>query len=131
MATPKPQEKIEKTTAELVDELGRIEQQLEPHRVAMLQEDRLRAQIRERFDKSLPEDCFEVVGTEYSALVGARSIVSVVNNAKAYKALGQKRFTEIAKLTIAALERTKADLAGIVTREQTGTRSLRIFRKAA
>jgi hypothetical protein len=127
VATKQPQEK---TTAQLVDELGRIEQQLEPYRVAMLQEDRLRAQIRERFDKSEPADLFEVVGTEYSALVGARSIVSVVSNTKAMRALGQRKFTEIAKLTLAALERTKVDLAGIVTREQTGARSLRIFRRA-
>jgi hypothetical protein len=129
VATPKQTQ--EKTTAELVDELGRIEQQLDPHRVAMLQEDRLRAQIRERFEKSSATDLFEVHGTEYTALIGARSIVSVVNNSKAYKALGQKRFTEIAKLTLTALERTKIDLAGIITREQTGARSLRIFGRAA
>jgi hypothetical protein len=120
-----------KPVAGLVDELGRIEHKLEPYRLDIAREDALRKQIRERYDASPANQAFAIEGAEFTGAVGERGLVTVIDNVRAYKALGQKAFVAAANLTLAALERTKTDLAGIVRKEQTGTRSLRIFRKAA
>jgi len=114
---------------ELVDELGKIEHQLEPYRAAMAREDKLRLMIRARFDSSPAAEAFETAGERFAALVGARGNVSVIDNKRAFKALGAAAFQRIAKLTLAGLLRENVDTAGIVTQEQTGPRSLRIFRR--
>jgi hypothetical protein len=134
VAAPKTKETPQaqaKTVAELVDELGAVEQQLAPYRVAILLEERLRSQIRtllETFPAGAP---VEVRGERFTALVGCKAIVSTVDNKKAYKAIGQAAFLRAAKLTLAALEREGADLTGLVSRDQTGARSLRVFPRTA
>ena len=127
MATPTPKKQ---TIGELVDELGRVEARLEPHRIDMAREDKLREQIRAHYDDSPAAASFEAAGSEYTAMVGARAEVSTVDNKKALKALGQSNFVRIAKLTLAVLQRERIDTDGIVAKAQTGARSLRIFRRA-
>lgn len=128
-ATSKPEPK-QPTVAQLVDELGAIEQQLEPHRPAMLREDKLRAEIRAHFAEKPADQPFEAIGAKFSALVGACGLKSIIDNRRAFKLLGQSAFCRVATLTLAALEREKVDLTGIISKEQTGTRSLRVFRRA-
>jgi hypothetical protein len=121
----------EMTAAELTDELGRLEQRLEPHRIDIEREDKLRSEIRQRYDDQPANQSFEVAGNEYSAAIGERGNVTIIDNQRVLKAFGARRFAEIAKVTLGALQRTSNNVDALIRKEQIGPRSLRIFRKAA
>jgi hypothetical protein len=126
MATPNPKKSA---LACMVDELGQVEAALEPHRRLIAREDELRKIIRGHYEGAPAGEPYEVLGEKYTVLLGAKAQVKTVNIAKLVKAIGTKAFIAFASVTIANVEKHAPGL-DCVTSERTGSRSVKVFRRA-
>lgn len=120
--------------APLADELGEIDKILSPHRTRIARETALKSQLRERADTPpRPADAeIRIAGTRFDVILGARAMVKTIHIGKLVKAIGAKAFHAFARATLADVEAHAPDLPlGVITSDNSGFRSLKIFEKAA
>jgi hypothetical protein len=116
--------------AQLVDELGDIDKELAPHRLAMAREEAVRKLIRAHYDNAPADEPAEACGQRFVVLLGAKAIQATIDYPKLIKAIGLKAFASFATATLAAVEKF-APNADVVTRAHSGARSLKLFERAS
>jgi hypothetical protein len=119
--------------AQQIDELGALEQRLLPFLPDIKKMELLKQQIRSHFDASPAAEAFQASGDKYTVMLGPKALTRSINPAKLIRAIGLKVYASISKVTLRDLEASvsKEIVAGVVTADNTGTRSLKIFARSA
>lgn len=116
-----------------VDELGQLEQDLAKLHDKEKQAAALRVEIGSWFDKKLAAVGYTCEGFKFNCTIGPKGNESAMDgNPAIVKAIGQKTFLAIAKVTIKALEAatTTVIFNRLVTYDRTGARTVKTFAKA-
>ena|SRR5579875_3900161 len=113
--------------AAVVDEIGALELELAAVAAKQTRLKQLRERVRDAFAKVDAERDFEVQGEKYIATLGPKADERTVDTVLLAKAVGAKRFREIAGVTLKAVETAfPALLDSVVRYSRTGTRPLKI-----
>lgn len=116
-----------------VDELGQLEQDLAKLHDKEKTAAALRVEIGSWYDRQLPAIGYACEGHKFGCTIGPRGNESAMDhNPAIVKAIGQKTFLAIAKVTIKALEAatTTVIFNRLVTYTRTGARTVKTFAKA-
>jgi hypothetical protein len=115
----------------LVDEIGDLEKELAPHKPKAARLEKLRKQLRDRYDDKPADQPVTADGARYCIELGARAMQTVVNVPKLFKAMKLATFLKVATVTLKAItaECTPGVAGSVITEAQTGPRSLTITEK--
>jgi hypothetical protein len=115
--------------ADMIDELGGLEQQLAPFKTKIARVEALRKILRTEFGDINPTIAFERHGKRFALNIGPRGMERVIDEPKLIKRLGLKAFAAIAHVTLGALEKAVAPaiVADVVATEQTGPRRMSTY----
>ena len=118
----------------MVDELGSIENELAPLRSKIARAEYLRKTLRGAAAAgSAPDREVQIEGERFVLHVGPAGMQTVIHTGNLFKLVGPKRFVEMAGMTLAAVEAqcTPDIVAAVVSKTQTGPRSLKLLEKGA
>lgn len=117
--------------AKVIDELGKLAEQLEPARPLLKRYDEIRKQIAGWFDGEPADQTFVEAGKAYEVEISERAEERTINIAKLAKKLGPKRFLTVVKVPMSALDQhvSPEDQRDMVTTERTGGRRVKVRRK--
>jgi hypothetical protein len=119
--------KAEARRAGLVDEFGKLEAELMPHRAKIRRLEELSKVIRGWHADHDPEQGYKDSGNDFEVIVSAATMQTHFAPMKAiFKALGKAKFLAAASITLKALE-ANLDAAGVLaltTKKRTGPRTL-------
>lgn len=117
----------------MVDELGSLEEELRPVKSKIARVEVLRRALRAPYLDADPNTTFLSEGSRYRVLIGAAGNESVVNGLLLLKLIGASKFTELATVSLAALQKNcSGDIVGaVVSMAQTGSRKLEVIALAA
>lgn len=117
----------------IVDELGALELELAPLKPKIARLELLKKALRANYADSPAAESFLAEGDRFAVAVGERGMESAVNNIKLFQSIGVKPFVSLAHFTLKALEGQiePSVMLAVVTKEQTGTRTLKVVEKAA
>lgn len=112
----------------LVDELGELENELGPYKAKFSRLEAVRAAVRAGFaDSSL----ISADGAKWTVFLGPPKNVSVIDKVALFRAVGWRRFVELAGVTVKSLEGIKSDIqAKVISLKPAGARSLTIVKRA-
>jgi hypothetical protein len=115
--------------AQHVDELGFLEAELVPIRAKLRRVEVLRELIRRHYEKKPAAASFETRGAHFFATLGACAWQSAIDTEALIKAVGLRRYSELARPTLKALEETLAPdiLQKVVSYSYAGARPLKTF----
>jgi hypothetical protein len=131
MSAPKLTPLQAEQRADLVDEFGRLDAILSPHRPQIRRFDELAKALREWHAGLNPEATFIAAGTEYEVFLSAKGLQThFVAMLDIFKALGRKKFLAACGITLKGLQENvdAAGVAALTFKERTGTRELLIRR---
>jgi hypothetical protein len=116
-----------------VDELGALEKEVLPFRPKLARIEVLRKAIRARYDPLPAAAQAQPQGKKFFAVIGPRGFERHLNPQKLIKAIGLKLYASFSTMTLRTLEENvePAIVAGVVTVEQTGPRTVNTFAKVA
>ena len=117
--------------AALVDELGDLEKELAPWQLKIARVEQLRKSIRASYEQAPANQCQTAEGTRFIAMLGARASVATVSIPKLVKTIGSKAALAIVSCSLKALAAHCGIEGLVVTRANTGSRSLQIFEKGS
>jgi len=114
--------------AKMVDELGDLEQELEPYKPKFARIDQLRAAIRGVYARADPGRSYQPAGERWMVLLGKQGNLSLVDKPQLLKLVGAAKFADIATISLKALEEkcTPDVLGAVVSLEQIGPRMITI-----
>jgi hypothetical protein len=118
------------TLAQIIDELGALEAEVAPLNPKLTRIKVLRDSIRERYAKQAADKDFVAEGTRYAVAIGACAWETEIDRNKLFKRIGKLAFLKWCGFTVKALKNFDPEVAELViTKAQTGTRSLDVMAK--
>lgn len=112
---------------QLIDEFGRLDAELSPHKGKQRRMEELARIIRSWHAGSDLEATVSSAGDEYEVVLSAASMQTHISDmAEVYKLLGRQKFIEISSVTLKSLEQAvdSAAYASLTRKERTGSRTI-------
>ncbi len=119
---------IAKQRKQIVDEFGRLDQELSPVKSKQRRFEELGKLIRSWHASAEPEAAVSSAGDRFKVVLGPRGMQTrLTDMAEVYRILGHAKYLEHTSITLKALEESDVDsavVASLTIKERTGTRSL-------
>lgn len=109
----------------MVDELGRLDDQITIWQPTIARASELRKILQGYYANDPADEMFSLEGNRYTAIFSAKGRKHIVDKKALYKLLGPKVFVENCDFALKNLEVLRIDTTGIVTEERTGPRTVK------